>query len=42
MHPDTTIRLANLLDLEGLGALFDQYPGNSMTAHLTSIRRAAG
>lgn len=25
MHPDTTIRLANLLDLEGLGALFDQY-----------------
>ena len=25
MHPDTTIRLANILDLEGLGGLFDQY-----------------
>ena len=25
MHPDTTIRRANVLDLEGLGELFDQY-----------------
>jgi hypothetical protein len=25
MHPDTTIRCANVLDLEGLGKLFDQY-----------------
>ena len=25
MHPDTTIRRANVLDLEGLGKLFDQY-----------------